>query len=81
MDKLEETFNEGGLVEGAIISSVKGGLLVDVGVVAFLPASHVDDGYVKNLDEYIGKTYTLKSLNSIAIKSGVPKLFYPANSW
>jgi len=60
MDKLEETFNEGGLVEGAIISSVKGGLLVDVGVVAFLPASHVDDGYVKNLDEYIGKTYTFK---------------------
>lgn len=60
IDKLEETFNEGGLVEGTIISSVKGGLLVDVGVVAFLPASHVDDGYVKNLDEYIGKTYTFK---------------------
>lgn len=60
MDKLEDTFNEDGLVEGTIISNVKGGLLVDVGVVAFLPASHVDDGYVKNLDEYIGKTYTFK---------------------
>lgn len=60
MDKLEETFNEGSLIEGTIISSVKGGLLVDVGVVAFLPASHVDDGYVKNLDEYIGKTYKFK---------------------
>ncbi|MBP1762506.1 MAG: hydroxymethylbutenyl pyrophosphate reductase, partial [Firmicutes bacterium] len=60
MDKLEETFNEGSLIEGTIVSSVKGGLLVDVGVVAFLPASHVDDGYVKNLDEYIGKTYKFK---------------------
>ncbi|NLV21400.1 MAG: bifunctional 4-hydroxy-3-methylbut-2-enyl diphosphate reductase/30S ribosomal protein S1 [Syntrophomonadaceae bacterium] len=60
MDKLEETFNEGGIVEGTITSSVKGGLLVDVGVIAFLPASHVEDGYVKNLDEYIGKTYSFK---------------------
>jgi len=60
MDKLEETYNEGGELEGTIVSSVKGGLLVDVGVIAFLPASHVDDGYVKNLDEYIGKTYKFK---------------------
>jgi len=57
MDKLEEDFNQGSLLEGTIVGSVKGGLLVDVGVVAFLPASHVDDGYVKNLDDYIGKTY------------------------
>lgn len=57
MDNLEKTYEEGGIVEGTVLSSVKGGLLVDVGVVAFLPASHVDDGYVKNLDEYVGKTY------------------------
>jgi len=57
MDKLEEDFKEGRLLEGTVVGSVKGGLLVDVGVVAFLPASHVEDGYVKNLDDYIGKTY------------------------
>lgn len=57
MDKLEEDFHEGRLVEGTIVGSVKGGLLADVGVVAFLPASHVEDGYVKNLDEYIGKAF------------------------
>lgn len=57
MDKLEEDFNEGRTVEGTVVGSVKGGLLVDVGVVAFLPASHVEDGYVKNLDDYIGKTF------------------------
>ena len=60
MDKLEEDFKDGNLLEGTIVGSVKGGLLVDVGVVAFLPASHVEDGYVKNLDEYIGKTYKFK---------------------
>lgn len=57
MDKLEEDFNEGRQVEGTVTGSVKGGLLVDIGVVAFLPASHVEDGYVKNLDDYIGKTF------------------------
>ncbi len=57
MDKLEEDFNEGRQVQGTVTGSVKGGLLVDVGVVAFLPASHVEDGYVKNLDDYVGKTF------------------------
>jgi 4-hydroxy-3-methylbut-2-enyl diphosphate reductase len=60
MDKLEEGYKEGSLIEGTVVGSVKGGLLVDVGVVAFLPASHVEDGYVKNLDEYIGKTYKFR---------------------
>jgi 4-hydroxy-3-methylbut-2-enyl diphosphate reductase len=60
MDQLEEDFKEGRTIDGTIVSSVKGGLLVDVGVVGFLPASHVEDGYVKNLDEYIGKTYKFK---------------------
>ena len=57
MDKLEHIYDDGSNVEGTVLSSVKGGLLVDVGVVAFLPASHVEDGYVKNLDEYVGNTY------------------------
>jgi len=56
LDELEVAFNEKRPVEGTVIESVKGGLLADVGVVGFLPASHVDDGYVKNLDDYIGQT-------------------------
>ncbi|MGR6836507.1 bifunctional 4-hydroxy-3-methylbut-2-enyl diphosphate reductase/30S ribosomal protein S1 [Syntrophomonas erecta] len=62
LDQLEEDFNQDRLVEGTVTGSVKGGLLVDVGVVAFLPASHVEDGYVRNLDEYIGKTFQFKIL-------------------
>ncbi|HCF50135.1 MAG TPA: 4-hydroxy-3-methylbut-2-enyl diphosphate reductase [Syntrophomonas sp.] len=56
LDELEIAFNEKRPVQGTVVESVKGGLLADVGVVGFLPASHVDDGYVKNLDDYIGQT-------------------------
>jgi len=60
LDRLEQYAQEDKIIEGTIIESVKGGLLVDVGIIAFLPASHVDDGYVKNLDEYIGQTLEFK---------------------
>lgn len=60
LDKLEEDFNQGNLINGTITDVVKGGLLVDVGVVAFLPASHVDVGYVKNLEDYKDKNYDFK---------------------
>lgn len=60
LDSLEVDYNEGKIIEGTITGSVKGGLLVDVGVTAFLPASHVEDGYVKNLDDYVGRTLSFK---------------------
>lgn len=60
LDKLEEDYNAGKLVNGTIVDVVKGGLLVDVGVIAFLPASHVDVGYVKDLEDYKGKNYDFK---------------------
>ena len=60
LDKLSEDFNAGSIIEGTVTGTVKGGLLVDVGMVAFLPASHVEDGYVKNLEQYIGKTLQFK---------------------
>lgn len=60
LDELEEKFNNGETIEGTVTGSVKGGLLVDVGVTAFIPASHIDDTFVKNLDDYIGKTMQFK---------------------
>ena len=60
MDKLGEDFNNGSIIEGTVTGAVKGGLLVDVGMVGFLPASHVEDGYVKNLEQYIGRTLQFK---------------------
>ena len=60
MDRLEEDFKQGNILDGTVVESVKGGLLVDVGVIGFLPASHVEDGYVKNLDDYVGKDFQFK---------------------
>jgi ribosomal protein S1/(E)-4-hydroxy-3-methyl-but-2-enyl pyrophosphate reductase len=60
MDKLGEDFNNSSIIEGTVTGTVKGGLLVDVGMVAFLPASHVEDGYVKDLEQYIGRTLQFK---------------------
>jgi len=48
------------VVEGTVISKVKGGLSVDIGVKAFLPGSQIDLRPVRNMDVYIGKSYKFK---------------------
>ena len=53
--KLEEAFQTGEPVRGKVREVVKGGLLVDVGVRAFLPASLVERGYVEDLSKYTGQ--------------------------
>lgn len=53
---------EGSIVKGRVIRKVKGGLMVDIGMEAFLPGSQIDNKRIKNLDEYIGKTYEFKIL-------------------
>jgi small subunit ribosomal protein S1 len=53
---------EGSIVHGKIIRKVKGGLMVDIGMEAFLPGSQIDNKRIKNLDEYIGKTLEFKIL-------------------
>lgn len=50
---LEELKNSGEPVKGIVREVVKGGLLVDVGVRAFLPASLVEMGYVEDLSKYL----------------------------
>ncbi len=57
-----EHCEEGSLVKGKIIRKVKGGLMVDIGMEAFLPGSQIDNKRIKNLDEYIGKTCEFKIL-------------------
>lgn len=53
---------EGSIVQGRVKGKVKGGLIVAMGVDAFLPASHIDIQPPKNLDQYIGQTYDYKVL-------------------
>ena len=60
--RLEEARNEGRILEARVTERVKGGLLVDVGVRGFVPASHVGRGFVDNLDQFVGQTLRLKVL-------------------
>jgi small subunit ribosomal protein S1 len=52
--------NEGGIISGKVKAIVKGGLLVNIGVEAFLPASQIDVATPKNLLQYVGNTYDFK---------------------
>ena len=52
--------NEGGTIAGKVKAIVKGGLLVNIGVEAFLPASQIDVITPKNLTQYVGNTYDFK---------------------
>ncbi|MEZ5314633.1 MAG: 30S ribosomal protein S1 [Chlamydiales bacterium] len=53
---------EGSIVKGKIIRKVKGGLMVDIGMEAFLPGSQIDNKRIKNLYDYLGKTCEFKIL-------------------
>jgi small subunit ribosomal protein S1 len=55
-----ENCAEGSIVSGKIKSKTKGGLIVNIGVDAFLPGSQIDVQAPKNLDQYIGQTYDFK---------------------
>ncbi|MGI5922560.1 MAG: 30S ribosomal protein S1 [Lentisphaeria bacterium] len=61
-DEIVANYEEGGLIKGTIRNRVKGGLIVDVGVEAFLPGSQVDLGPARNLDDYVGKQEEFKIL-------------------
>lgn len=53
-NRIEEKFNSGENVEGEVIEVVKGGLILDIGLRGFLPASLVDLRRVKDLTSYMG---------------------------
>ncbi|HWY74427.1 MAG TPA: 30S ribosomal protein S1 [Verrucomicrobiae bacterium] len=59
-DKILTICNEGGTIAGKVKAVVKGGLLVNIGVEAFLPASQIDITTTKNLMGYVGNTYDFK---------------------
>lgn len=59
-DKLQEHMDSGEPLEGIVREVVKGGLLVDVGLRAFLPASLVERGYVEDLNVYLGMPVKVK---------------------
>ncbi|MBN1470762.1 MAG: 30S ribosomal protein S1 [Syntrophaceae bacterium] len=61
-DEIKNACENDTVVEGVVVEKVKGGLSVDVGLIAFLPGSQVDIRPVKDLDKFIGQTMDFKVL-------------------
>jgi len=59
-EELEKLFNDGKSIDGKIIARIKGGMMVDIGVKAFLPGSQIDLHPVRDLDGLVGRTFPLK---------------------
>jgi small subunit ribosomal protein S1 len=59
-DKIVKVFQGDGLIKGKVKSVVKGGLMVNVGVEAFLPGSQIDIVPPKDLQQFVGNIYDFK---------------------
>ena len=60
--RIVETHTEGDVVRGKVLRKIKGGLLVDIGVPVFLPASQVDIRRPADVDVYVGREIEAKIL-------------------
>ena len=60
--ELEEALARGELVTGRVTEKTKGGLVVDVGVRGFVPASQAGLAFVEDLGPYIGETWAMRPL-------------------
>ena len=70
-DNILTKFPEGSIAAGRVKAKVKGGLIVSIGVDAFMPASHIDVQPPKNLDQYVGQTYDFKVLKIDLVRQNV----------
>ena len=59
-EDIEKDFQAGNIIEAPVTNVVKGGLVVDVGVRGFVPASMVEDHFVADFSEYKGQTLAFK---------------------
>jgi len=58
--KIIEAFEEGRMFDAQVVDRVKGGLVVDIGVRGFVPATHVGSGKLRNIEKYVGQTLPVK---------------------
>lgn len=59
-DRIEEAFRAEEMITAQVVDRVKGGLVVDVGVRGFVPATHVGNGKLRNIEKYVGNPIQLK---------------------
>ena len=61
-DRVNAVFENDDVIEGRIVSRIKGGLAVDIGLKAFLPGSQIDLHPVRDLDKLLGQSFDFKIL-------------------
>jgi len=61
-DELEKAATDGTALTGKVVSKTKGGLAIDIGIVAFLPSSQIELRPVHNLDAYVGQEMPVRIL-------------------
>lgn len=61
-DRIRDVYNNDGVIQGKVMSKVKGGLTVDIGLPAFLPGSQIDLHPVRHLEGLIGRMMDCKIL-------------------
>jgi predicted RNA-binding protein with RPS1 domain len=59
-DRIEDSFQRGESIDAQVVDRVKGGLVVDVGVRGFVPATHVGSGKLRNIEKFVGQALKLK---------------------
>jgi small subunit ribosomal protein S1 len=59
-EKVDHAWSEDQVIEGTIVSPLKGGFAVDIGIPAFLPGSQVDIRPARNAEQFIGKSFNFK---------------------
>ena len=59
-DRIEEAFRSEEMISAQVVDRVKGGLVVDIGVRGFVPATHVGSGKLRNIEKYVGNPLQLK---------------------
>lgn len=59
-DRIEQSHRDGVTLEAPVVDRVKGGLVVDIGVRGFVPATHVQSGKLRNIEKYVGQVMPFK---------------------
>jgi small subunit ribosomal protein S1 len=70
-EKIRRSLEQGEPIDGEIISEVKGGFLVDIGVKAYLPLTHADKRPVKNPTSFVGRKFKFRVIKVNGKKNNV----------
>jgi small subunit ribosomal protein S1 len=68
-EEIERIYKEDGILEGKVLSQIKGGVIIDIGVKAFMPGSQIDFRPARDMGALVGKTFSVKIVK-MSVKAG-----------